>query len=184
GEQTVTRKFGGLGLGLRIGKSLATLHKASISVASEGKDKGAAFTLEVETVSPATLTARSTGELPGHTGECAVLLVEDHRDTREVLRKLLESIGCNVVTASGVKEAIAAAEKQRFDVLLSDLGLPDGNGLEVMRALAGRFDIKGIALSGFGQEEDLRRSSEAGFAAHLTKPINFQVLRETIAKMA
>jgi CheY-like chemotaxis protein len=82
-----------------------------------------------------------------------------------------------------VKEAIAAAEASEFDLLLSDIGLPDGSGIELMRQLGSRFNIKGIALSGFGQDEDLRRSSEAGFATHLTKPINLKVLQEVIKRL-
>jgi PAS domain S-box-containing protein len=186
GEQTVTRQFGGLGLGLSIVKSLVEMHKASISATSEGKDKGATVTLRVETVAPEQKAspdlAPEAATAPGPAWR--VLLVEDHEDTRRVLTKLLVRFGCTVITAASVKEAVEAAAREEFDVLLSDIGLPDGTGIDVMRHLAAGRKVKGIALSGFGQDEDLRRSREAGFAAHLTKPVNFQTLRDAIRDVA
>ena len=107
-----------------------------------------------------------------------MLLVEDHADTRQVLGRLLASFGYDVTAVGTVRDAVAAAERQAFDLLLSDIGLPDGSGTDVMRHVAARFNLKGIALSGFGQEDDLRRSREAGFVTHLTKPVNLQTLRE------
>lgn len=181
GEQTVTRQFGGLGLGLSIVKSLVEMHKASVSVTSEGHNKGATFTLRFNEVTPSASPAPH--ELPaphGRTKNARILLVEDHVDTRRVLVKLLHSLGCLVTTASTVKEAIAAAEHEKFDLLLSDIGLPDGSGLDVMRNLSSRFNLKGIALSGFGQDVDMRKSSEAGFATHLTKPVSLEVLEQVI----
>ena len=181
GEQTITRQFGGLGLGLSIVKSLVEMHKASVTAFSEGPGRGATFTLRFSEVSPDARTAPTAAPFRrSHGATARILLVEDHGDTRRVLVKLLESFGCTVTTASSVKEAIAAAENQKFDLLLSDIGLPDGSGLDVMRELSARFDIKGIALSGFGQEVDLRKSTEAGFTTHLTKPISLQVLEEVI----
>jgi PAS domain S-box-containing protein len=186
GEQTVTRQFGGLGLGLSIVKALVEMHKASITVVSDGKGKGAAFTLRVETVSPATQQPPASPQATD--GEQArtyrVLLVEDHADTRLVMCKLLATIGCVVTTAASVREAVEAAEQQTFDLLLSDIGLPDGSGIEVMRHMATKFNLRGIALTGFGQDDDLRRSSEAGFSMHLTKPVSLQILREVITKFA
>jgi PAS domain S-box-containing protein len=184
GEQTVTRQFGGLGLGLSIVKSLVQMHKASISAASEGAGKGATFTLRVDTTVPSQHVKSST--LPGGSAGTAyrILLVEDHDDTRHALSRLLASFGCLVTTAATVKEAMEAAEQQTFDLLLSDIGLPDGSGTEVMKHMAARSNIKGIALSGFGQDDDLRRSREAGFATHLTKPVNFQTLQDVIRSIS
>jgi CheY-like chemotaxis protein len=183
GEQTVTRRFGGLGLGLSIVKSLVEMHKASITATSDGKDKGATFTLRVETVLPEERGGASI--MPGSVSEKAyrVLLVEDHEDTRSVLAKLLTSLGCVVTAAANVKEAVDAAEHGTFDLLLSDIGLPDGSGLDVMRHMAAKFKVTGIALSGFGQDDDLRRSREAGFATHLTKPVTVQALQAVIKKI-
>ena len=100
-----------------------------------------------------------------------------------MLSRLLASFGCVVTTAATVKAAIEAADQQTFDLLLSDIGLPDGSGTDVMKHMAMRSKVAGIALSGFGQEEDLRRSREAGFATHLTKPINLQTLQAVIQKI-
>jgi PAS domain S-box-containing protein len=189
GERTVTRQFGGLGLGLSIVKSLVEMHRASISATSDGKDKGATFTLRMETVAPAQLqqvqqpgaVATAAGVTPGKVYR--VLLVEDHADTRHVLTRLLASFGCDVTAVGSVREAVAAAERQTFDLLLSDIGLPDGTGLDVMRHVAARSKVTGIALSGFGQDEDVRRSREAGFVTHLTKPVTLQALKEVIRNM-
>jgi PAS domain S-box-containing protein len=184
GERTVTRKFGGLGLGLSIVKSLVTLHKASITATSEGSGKGATFTLRVETVQPSHPSQQPELSTAAPGKAYRVLLVEDHSDTRYMMSKLLASFGCVVTTAGSVKEAVEAAERQSFDLLLSDIGLPDGSGIDVMRHMAARSKVLGIALSGFGQDEDLRRSREAGFSVHLTKPISIQTLRETLKNVA
>jgi PAS domain S-box-containing protein len=185
GEIGVTRRFGGLGLGLSIVKSLVQMHKASISATSEGKDRGATFTLRLDTVPAAPRTAPAgSGTATADRKRCRLLLVEDHADTREVMCRLLRSMGCDVVAAGSVKEAIEAADRQRFDLLLSDIGLPDGSGTEIMKYIAQRrSDLKGIALTGYGQDEDLRRSLEAGFATHLTKPITVQALQDVIVKL-
>lgn len=184
GETSVTRQFGGLGLGLSIVKSLVEMHKASITATSEGKNKGATFTLRVETVDPSHPGTGSAARSGGTRNKSyRVLLVEDHADTRYVLSKLLASFGCVVTTAATVKEAVEASERQTFDLLLSDIGLPDGSGIDVMRHMA-RFKVTGIALSGFGQDEDLQRSRDAGFTTHLTKPVTLQVLEDVIRKIA
>jgi CheY-like chemotaxis protein len=89
-----------------------------------------------------------------------------------------------VVAAGSVKEAIAAADGQAFDLLLSDIGLPDGTGMDIMRHVADRYqNLKGIAISGYGQDEDLRRSREAGFVTHLTKPVNLKTLQDVIRQI-
>jgi CheY-like chemotaxis protein/anti-sigma regulatory factor (Ser/Thr protein kinase) len=185
GERTVTRQFGGLGLGLSIVKSLVEMHKASISVTSEGKDTGATFTLRMEAARPAGRPSSppAISDVQGPK-PYRILLVEDHADTRDVIGRVLASFGCVVTTASSVKEAIEAAERETFDLLLSDIGLPDGSGMDVMKHVAARYAIKGIALSGFGQDEDMRRSREAGFVTHLTKPVNLQKLHEVIRTVA
>jgi PAS domain S-box-containing protein len=184
GEQTVTRQFGGLGLGLSIVKSLVEMHKASISALSDGTNKGAAFTLRVEVVAPGSPTPPvPQTPIDGTVASRRVLLVEDHLDTRRVLTKLLQAMGCDVTAAASVQEAITAMERGQFDLLLSDIGLPDGSGLDVMRYAATHCKLKAIALSGFGQDDDLRRSAEAGFLTHLTKPVSFQILEEVIRRI-
>jgi CheY-like chemotaxis protein len=109
-----------------------------------------------------------------------ILLVEDHEDTLRMMQQLLTMFGYRVQTANSVQSARELAEAATFDLIISDIGLPDGTGLDVMQHFRTRQKAKGIALSGFGMEEDLRRSKEAGFACHLTKPINLQTLQQTI----
>ena len=109
-----------------------------------------------------------------------ILLVEDHEDTLRMMQQLLTMFGYTVQTASSVKAARDLSQTATFDLMISDIGLPDGSGLDVMQYFHSRSQIKGIALSGFGMEEDLRRSREAGFARHLTKPVNLQTLQQTI----
>jgi len=183
GEQTVTRQFGGLGLGLSIVRSLVAMHHGEISASSKGRDQGATFTLTLSTVPPAPDIPPSSDRQRGDIG-LRVLLVEDHADTRFVLSKLLANLGCRVWAVGTVREAIELSDRESFDMLVSDIGLPDGSGHQVMTHLRERQQTRGIALSGFGQDDDIRRSHEAGFEMHLTKPVNFQTLKEVILKTA
>jgi PAS domain S-box-containing protein len=185
-EQTErTRRFGGLGLGLSIARSLATLHHGTIQALSEGHDKGSTFVFSLSTTAPPSErpqpvpVATTAKKLSGF----RVLLVEDHTDTRAAMARLLQALGCTVTLATSVREAVAIASHAAFDLLISDIGLPDGSGIDVMRSLREQ-NIRGIALSGFGQEEDVQRSRDAGFETHMTKPINFQTLRELVSKYA
>jgi DNA-binding response OmpR family regulator len=113
-----------------------------------------------------------------------ICLVENHADTAELLAMLLTQRGHQVLSAANCAQARHLLQTQRFDVLLSDIGLPDGSGVEVMRHLKTRQNVPGIALTGFGQDEDMRRSREAGFETHLTKPVNLKTLHEAIRKVA
>jgi CheY-like chemotaxis protein len=101
-----------------------------------------------------------------------------------VLNRLLSSLGCTVWAVGSVREAVELSDRETFDLVVSDIGLPDGTGHEVMSYIRARHGTRGIALSGFGQDEDLRRSADAGFELHLTKPVNFQTLRDVIMKIA
>ena len=184
GEKTVTRQFGGLGLGLSIVKALVEMHKASVSATSEGRGKGSTFVVRVESVRPPEQAAGPPGPAASAGTPHRILLVEDHADTRDVLARLLTGLGFVVTSVGSVKEAVEAAERQPFDLLLSDIGLPDGSGMDVMKQVGARHGLKGIALSGFGQDEDIRRSRDAGFATHITKPVNVQVLDQVIRTVA
>ncbi len=183
GEQTTTRQCGGLGLGLSLAKSLIEMQEGTLSAASAGQGKGATFTVEFNTV-PAEPPQPPTTETRVRFKSCCVLLVEDHADTRHVLARLLRSFGCVVTPAGSVREAVELADKEQFDLLVSDIGLPDGSGTEIMKHVKSRYEIKGIALSGFGRDEDLQRSKEAGFEMHLTKPVDFSTLRKVIMEVA
>ncbi len=130
-------------------------------------------------------------DAPAAAGGLRILLVEDHPDTAAVMADLLGGFGHQVTVAGGVAAALAAVAdlangggRPPLDLVISDLGLPDGNGLELMRELSRRYGLKGIALSGYGMEEDRIKSLQAGFSRHLTKPIHPGALREVILEVA
>jgi DNA-binding response OmpR family regulator len=99
------------------------------------------------------------------------------------MRRILESAGYTVSHASRISEARQLASEQKFDLVVSDVGLPDGTGLELMRELKGACGLNGIALSGFGTDEDVNASKDAGFAEHLTKPVDWDRLRDAIRRL-
>ena len=172
----------GLGLGLSISRALAEAQSASLTAQSGGQGRGATFRLEIPTIegqvpAPAPVAPPVRGFALERR---RVLLVEDHIDTLRAARALLSELACEVVVASSVREALAAARAQSFDLVLSDLGLPDGNGLELMTHLRERYGLSGIAVTGYGMEEDIRRSLSAGFVDHLVKPITFARLESAI----
>lgn len=180
-DASITRRYGGLGLGLTISRALAEMHGGTLSAASEGMNKGATFTLELPTV---TADLKETALMPHlnahHDNPCNILLVEDHADTVRIMARLLRSFGYTVRTAGSVREAIEAAEHETFHLLISDIGLPDGSGIDIMSRLKARYGTVGIALSGFGNDDDLRNSETAGFSAHLVKPVDLRKLEEVI----
>jgi CheY-like chemotaxis protein len=186
----VTRRFGGLGLGLAISRNLAEAHGGRLKAWSAGKDRGATFRLELPLApSPSTAPAdRQQGagaEHPAPAPALRILLVEDNADTRTLMARLLRRRGHHVTDAAGVADALEVVRGgEAFDLLVSDIGLPDGSGLDLMRALRAARPVPGIALSGYGMEEDLRRSREAGFVAHLTKPIDIPALEAVIREVA
>jgi CheY-like chemotaxis protein len=184
GEQTRIRRFGGLGLGLSIAKAVVELHNGSITAYSEGQNRGSVFTVELETIA-STSGVVPHGKAPSapKAGLCKILLVEDHADTLRILCRLLEKWGYRVECSDSVAKALDLAARESFDILISDLGLPDGSGLDIMRQTKERYGLRGIALSGFGTDEDLRRSREAGFEEHLTKPVGIEGLRAVLERM-
>jgi len=182
-------RFGGLGLGLAICRRLVQLHQGRIFAQSDGQGCGARFVIELpcnaespgsdgeSAGSPPEITRQATGLQVSY----RILLVEDHAQTRRTLARLLTQRGHVVTTAENVREALERAQAVDFDLVLSDLGLPDGNGHELIGALRQlRPDCRGIALSGYGMESDAQRSLDAGFEAHLTKPIDIQALERTL----
>ncbi len=183
-EQSITRQFGGLGLGLSISKALVEMHGGTISAHSEGKGKGTTFRIRLPLCAPAGRPETPATAAPPQrvVRPLRILLVEDHGVTAKLIRMVLAKEGHSVETAGDVATALELAGRQPFDLLFSDLGLPDGSGHDLIRGLRERgHKFPGIALSGYGQEEDVRRSYEAGFAAHLTKPASREALIETIA---
>jgi CheY-like chemotaxis protein len=179
GGDSVTRRFGGLGLGLAIGRAIAEAHGGTLTAASRGADLGATFTLGIDSTSrsgPGRMQATASDSRDTAKARCLrVLLVDDDPMTVGILARMLRRIGHVVTTAGNIAEALAAPIEE-LDLVVSDLGLPDGDGLQLMRQIKVRRAVPGIALTGYGTEDDVRRSREAGFAAHLTKPVGFEVL--------
>ncbi|HKH43303.1 MAG TPA: ATP-binding protein [Thermoanaerobaculia bacterium] len=191
GERSITRRFGGLGLGLAISKALVELHKGRIAVSSDGEGRGATFTVWLPRAAPRVIEdARTDSDTDGGRPDLRqgrplrILLVEDHMDTAAALAELLDLMGHQVLVAHDVSSGLAAAatalQGEGLDLVISDLGLPDASGLDLMRELSGRHGLRGIALSGYGTENDIRASREAGFALHLTKPVDLERLRAAL----
>lgn len=195
GERSRTRLFGGLGLGLAISRAIVEMHGGSITAASEGTDKGSTMTIRLRTVPTPAVKGGTPPTLPaprpmaGSARALRVLLVEDHQDTAMQLTRLLRHAGHEVTWAATLHQArqlIAsrAGQPNEFNMLISDLGLPDGNGQDLMRDLSHHHPIPGIALSGYGMKDDIRNSIAAGFSRHMTKPVNWQELKTAIQKIA
>lgn len=185
GGRIVTRQFGGLGLGLAISKRVVDLHHGAIVARSAGPGQGATFAV--------TLSAMETSMLegpvlflesePALASHVQILLVEDHKDTARVLIRILQNAGFEVSHAGTLAKARELSAGRRFDLVISDVGLPDGSGLDLMRHLRETQGISGIALSGFGTDDDVAASTAAGFAEHVTKPVDWERLRNAIERL-
>ena len=176
-EQGDRMQLGGLGLGLAISKALVETHSGMLTAESAGKNQGATFTAMFPVAEHNAGTNKNTiPAAPAARKSMRVLLVEDHEDTNRSLTQLLRRRGYHVQAAHSVESALAAAAHERFDVLVSDIGLPDGSGIDLMQKLKSDHQIFGIALTGFGMEEDLRRSHDVGFNHHLIKPVDLNRL--------
>jgi PAS domain S-box-containing protein len=184
GARTITNKHGGLGLGLAISKRIIDLHGGTISVSSLGEGCGSTFTIKLKAIATSAPIATDPVIITAHNSSSAhILLLEDHEDTRYALSRILERAGYRVSQASTIGAANSLVAKEMFDVVISDVGLPDGSGLDFMKRLQNRAGLRGIALSGFGMEEDRAASKAAGFAEHFTKPVNPDHLRQAIERL-
>jgi signal transduction histidine kinase len=185
-EQGTRDSSSGLGLGLAICKALVELHGGTIEAHSAGPGAGASFIVRLPCSAPA--KGEKSSDTAGTTrlGAIRILVVDDHRDTAESLRLLLAGQGHVVRTAASIAQALKVAESFEFDILISDIGLPDGHGTELLARLRSATDrpILGIAMSGFGMQDDQKHSWQAGFVEHLTKPVDFAVLNEAITRLA
>jgi two-component system CheB/CheR fusion protein len=188
-----TQNVGGLGIGLTIARSLAELHGGGLLAESPGVGKGATFTLwlprraDSQTVD---FSVPSTVPLPKLVDHSflrgrRILLVEDSADTRDALKRIFQRRACQVTTAASGEEALALIKREPPEIIISDLGLPGISGLELMIQVRKRHewrDVVAVALSGLGREKDIQGAAEAGFDAHLLKPVDMAVLDQTLAE--
>jgi two-component system CheB/CheR fusion protein len=190
GDHNHTHQFGGLGLGLAISQRLIGFHSGLIRAASDGPGRGSTFIVELPLALPEndqppaakdSVPDNSTGKK--NASEIRILLVEDHEPTRNALTRLLVRRKYKVSIAASLAEARELSEKEKFDLVISDVGLPDGSGYALMTELRDRHGLKGIALTGYGMERDVTHSLSVGFVAHLTKPVNIQTLEKTLAAL-
>jgi signal transduction histidine kinase/ActR/RegA family two-component response regulator len=183
GNRSFERRFGGLGLGLAISKSLAQAHGGTLTAQSDGRNRGSTFLLSMQTISPTEgldVPAKTTGERSRQ--GLRILLVDDHEDTCTALEKLLVRRGHLVAATHNMRSAMEAAVRNQFDLLISDIALPDGNGMELMMQMRAISKIPGIAISGFGNNGDIEKSLQAGFAEHLIKPVKLDALEAAIER--
>ena len=183
GNRSFERRFGGLGLGLAISKSLAQAQGGTLTAQSDGRDRGSTFILSMQTLSPAEVATvpRKISSEASQQG-LKILLVDDHQDTCAALEKLLVRRGHLVAATHNVRSALEAAARNKFDLLISDIALPDGSGMDLMMQLRAISNVPGIAISGFGNNRDIERSLQAGFSEHLIKPIKLENLEAAIER--
>lgn len=194
--RTGSHRAGSMGLGLAHSRALVELHAGRIRAFSAGRDQGSTFVIELplapaeESTGLFSSPSLSAGKPPliasadAAGRHCRILLVEDHEPTRIALAKLLVRRRYEVTTAGSVAEAVALAEQKEFDLLVADIGLPDADGYDLMTTLRERHGLKGIAVTGYGMEQDVARSKAAGFVAHLTKPVSAQTFERALAAAA
>jgi signal transduction histidine kinase len=181
-------RFGGLGLGLTITRRLVELQSGTIQVESAGRNQGAAFIIEFPYLENAELSfpgpSKSTAN-PRIAGKSlSILLVEDNQPTQQTLFRLLTDRHYKVTAASSLAEARKISAEKKFDVALSDIGLPDGNGCTLMAELREKFGLKGIALTGHGMERDIVIAKGAGFIIHLIKPVHIDSLENALSQFS
>ena len=182
GETSLDRSQGGLGIGLALVRQLALLHGGTVTADSDGSGSGSTFVIQLP---QAVSTEATTGEsaVPASPVHYRVLLIEDNEDGREMMSMMLASYGNQVLKAADGFEGLRIAALDKPDIALVDIGLPGMDGYEVARRLRadpGTREIKLIALTGYGLEEDYQRAMKAGFDMHLVKPVNTDHLIKTI----
>jgi len=200
-DQRTTRQHGGLGLGLAIVRQLVELHGGSARVDSSGEGTGSTFTVTLpvapihrreeaeERVHPAARDTLAAHECPERLDGLRVLIVDDELDTRELLAAGLGQCGADVTTASSAREALEALAHGKFDVLLSDIGMPGEDGYELIRRVRGLHADAGgrtpaVALTAYARTEDRLRAMRAGFEMHVAKPVELTELVVVIAHLA
>ena len=178
-----TRRSGGLGLGLAISRAIVNAHGGRIWAESSGANLGATFYIELPLRKAASPAMPEVAPSVAASAGLRILLVEDHEDTRHVFQAILRQKGHSVKSAATGEAALALASSEVFDLVISDLGLPDFSGTDLMSILQERYSLRGVALSGYGMEEDIRRSKSAGFDHHLTKPVDPAKIDQLLANL-
>jgi signal transduction histidine kinase/ActR/RegA family two-component response regulator len=186
GERSLSRSEGGLGIGLTIVQKLAEMHGGSITAKSGGLGKGSTFTVRLPAARRAALSVAKPGSpLQAEKRGSRILVIDDNVDTARGMLRLLKTLGNDVIIAHDGPSAIEAARPLQPEFILLDIGLPGMDGYEVAARLREEPSCRAaviIAVSGYGQEEDRRRSREAGFDYHLVKPVDFNSLLPLIAR--
>ena len=183
-----THEYGGMGLGLAICQAVIGQHGGTIRAESPGPGQGSSLVVTLPAIgvpAPATAGNNHSEEIAskGLPAGCRILLVEDHESSRQALTRTLERRGAQVTTASSFTEALARANEGAFDLVISDLGLPDRDGSALLGELRKHHPgLRGIALSGYGMEADLSRTRNGGFTTHLIKPVSISTLEEAIER--
>ena len=187
-EHAGARRFGGLGLGLAIARNLVELQNGRIRAQSAGRDQGTTFSIELPLAVVSALPAPDSSQPAAHAAPNQpprrILLVEDHELTRTTLARLLQRRGHHVAVAATAAQARELAATSKCDLIISDLGLPDGDGHTLLVELRNAHGLPAIALSGYGMDEDREQSRASGFFIHLTKPIDIHALEDAIAAAA
>jgi CheY-like chemotaxis protein len=177
-------RYGGLGLGLAISHALVKQMGGELTVESEGIGRGSKFVISLKVLNQRSASDSLPAAAAPARKKRTILLVEDHADTAAALSRLLQARGHAVQTASSAAEALLIFKPGAFDLIICDIGLPDGNGYNLLNSIRQIDSIAAIALTGFGMTTDIARANEAGFDAHLTKPVDFHKLDSVIAKIS
>jgi CheY-like chemotaxis protein/two-component sensor histidine kinase len=184
GDASIHSRYGGLGLGLSIAHTLMNAHGGTLEAASEGLNRGAKFTARFQLEQLSSAGAEMCGPAAAAGAGLHILLVEDHEDARHALCTLLGSQGYAVKAAATLQAALDLGARHHFDLLIVDVGLPDGNGLELLASIKQISpDLQGIAMSGYGLPQDMLDAEKAGFALHLVKPVQFPELRQALESL-
>ena len=182
---SVTRRArSGMGIGLAVVKQLVELHGGTVAVASDGAGHGSEFTITLPRSKQAASASTGSVDLNG-LDNLRVLVLDDSEDTAEMLEALLATSGALVVATTAGNEALRIAAQTDFDVILSDISMPGMNGFEFLRKIklsSRNSNVPVFALTGFGRPEDIERAHAAGFYAHLTKPLDFDLLFQSLRK--
>ncbi len=198
-DATSTRERGGLGLGLSICRDIVALHGGTIRAHSDGEGKGSTFTVEFPVSGPLararaasprrTLPVDLPRESPPEIAGLKVLVVDDEADAREFVAFVLERSGAKAVAVGSAREAMEALERERWDVLLSDLGMPEEDGYSLIRRIRARADTEGglipaAVLTAYVGAEDRRRALDAGYQMHVAKPVEPEEILSVVAALA